>query len=91
MRRVRIIGQISMNSWPRLISERRRMSIRMANRTKIRRAACTFYGFFITSAIFSSRGFNLVAYLSFWPEYRIKQILSKLFTLFLFSIDSEVK
>jgi len=65
MRSVRIIGQISMNSWPRLIYERRRMRMRMANRTRIRRAAWTFYGFFITSAIFYKSGFNLVAYLSF--------------------------
>lgn len=89
--RVRIMGQISMNSWFKVISERRRIRILKAKRIRIKRAAWAVSGFLMTSTILASSTFNRWAYRSRDPEYKMKQILSKLLILLLFSADSLLK
>lgn len=64
MRNARIIGQMSIKSWFREISESLRIRILTEKRTKIRSPGWHAYAFLITSAIFSNRPLILCAYLS---------------------------
>lgn len=89
--KAKIIGQMSINNWFNDIYESFSIRILIQKRIRIRRAGCAVYDILITSAIFYNRPLIFWAYLSFDPEYRIKQIRSKLLIRFLFSFDSFVK
>lgn len=84
MRKASIMGQISMKSWFKAISESLSIRIRIENKIKISNAGWEDSACLITSAIFSNSPLILDAYLSSLPEKRMKQILSKLLILFLF-------
>lgn len=70
-----------MKSWLRDIYDNLKINILIEKTIKIRSDESIVSAVLITSAIFSSRPLILNAYLSSCPEYNIKHIRAKLFTL----------
>ena len=72
----KILGQRSAKSLVKASLLVRKITILIQNRIKIN-TGWEVYVPLITSTIFWRRAYNLPVYLSFVPEYNIKQILSK--------------